>query len=291
MPMFSPDGKLLAFNDFAIDAAHGLAVMDFDIPARSATNYRVVYTETDTTKRPGWPFFLPDSGGVVFTRTDGADFSGDGAGLIPLPVGPWSDLYMVDVDTGANTLMARAMGFASAADAGSDAASYLPFGVEDLHKNYFPTVSPVAAGGYFWVFFDSLRHYGNLGLQRQLWGAAVTIDANGDYSVDRSHPPYYLPGQELGTGNHRAFAALDPCKQDGDDCTSGIDCCGGFCHVPDAPPGDIAVELAGTCTADVPECSKTNERCLSDADCCAPAADELPNSCIAGFCAYVVPVL
>jgi len=78
-------------------------------------------------------------------------------------------------------------------------------------------VSPVAAGGYFWVFFDSLRHYGNLGLQRQLWGAAVEISATGDYTVDRSAPAFYLPGQELGTGNHRAFAALDPCKMDGND--------------------------------------------------------------------------
>ena len=99
--------------------------------------------------------------------------------------------------------------------------------------NYFPTVSPVAAGGYFWLFFDSVRHYGNLGVQRQLWGAAIDIAADGSYAVDRSHPAFYLPGQELGTGNHRAFAALDPCKKDGDSCTSGIDCCGGFCFVPD----------------------------------------------------------
>ena len=50
--------------------------------------------------------------------------------------------------------------------------------------------------------------------------------------MDRSHPAFYLPGQEFGAGNHRAFAALDACVQDGNDCLTGIDCCGGFCYIP-----------------------------------------------------------
>jgi len=196
---------------------------------------------------------------------------------------------MADMKTGTTNILAKAMGFNAPADATSN-TTYLPFGPEDLHKNYFPTVSPVAAGGYFWIFFDGVRHYGNRGLQRQLWGAAVTIDANGDYAVDHSHPAYYLPGQEFGTGNHRAFAALDPCKKDGDDCTSGVDCCGGFCFVPEADTREFAVEAAGTCTAKVPECSKTSERCTTDANCCPPAPGEAHNTCINGFCSYIVPV-
>jgi hypothetical protein len=94
-----------------------------------------------------------------------------------------------------------------------------------------------------------------------------------------------LPGQEFGTGNHRAFAALDPCKKDGDACTSGTDCCGGFCFVPEAE-GEFD-EPVGTCSSDVPECAHTNERCVSDADCCPPEGDERTNTCIAGFCAVV----
>ena len=54
--------------------------MDFDAATHTASNYKVLSMETDP-MRPAWPFVLPDNGGVVFTRTDGADFSGEGAGL------------------------------------------------------------------------------------------------------------------------------------------------------------------------------------------------------------------
>jgi len=148
-------------------------------------------------------------------------------------------------------------------------------------------LSPVAAGGYFWVFFDSIRHYGVLGTGRQLWGAAIDISPDGTYTTDLSHPAFYLPGQEYGTGNHRAFAALDPCRKDGDSCTSGIDCCGGFCYF-DGP--EELVDPVGSCTPKMTTCAKRDERCLSDADCCPPEAGEPANTCIAGFCAFIPPL-
>jgi hypothetical protein len=175
------------------------------------------------------------------------------------------------------------MGYNTPADAASG-TTYLPFGTEELHHNYFPTVSPVAAGGYFWVFFDSIRHYGVLGSQRQLWGAALDIQPDGTYKLDPSYPAFYLPGQELNTGNHRAFAALDPCKKDGDKCTSGIDCCGGFCYI-DAP--QELIDPVGSCTPKMNMCAKRDERCKSDSDCCPPQPGEPANTCIAGFCAFV----
>ena len=192
---------------------------------------------------------------------------------------------MVDVSTGKNTILARAMGYASAADA-SSGKTYLPFGAEDIKKAYFPTVSPVAAGGFFWVFFDAMRHYGNLGQQRQLWGTAIEISADGDYSVDRSSPAFYLPGQEFGTGNHRAFTALDPCKTDGATCTSGVDCCGGFCIFEET--GGEFVEKVGKCSSKVDTCAKVEETCKTNADCCAASGDEPPLSCIAGYCTVIV---
>lgn len=287
MPMFSPNGALLAFNDFDMGGGKSLAVMDFDPSSRKASGYRSVFTDSDAVLRPGWPFFLPDNGGIVFVRTDGHDFSGDGAGLLGIAIGPASDLFMLDLKTGTPTILARAMGFATPADAASG-NTYLKGGADELHKNYFPTVSPVAAGGYFWVFFDSLRNYGNLGLQRQLWGTAIEISATGDYSIDRSAPAFYLPGQEFGTGNHRAFAALDPCKMDGNDCTSGTDCCGGFCFVPERSMDEFAPEPVGTCTHEVPMCSNTNDRCTTTADCCPPEGMAPQNTCINGFCATLI---
>jgi hypothetical protein len=277
-PSFSSDGTLLAFTDYAISTGRGLALMNFDVGKRTASNYKKLY-EVSAPNYPAWPFVLPDNKGVVFAVGPTTDFSGGGVGVFlgVAALAPASDLFMLDVESGTSTLLAKAMGFATPKDADSN-TSYLPFGAsEETHHNYYPTVSPVAAGGYFWVFFDSYRHYGNLGLQRQLWGAAVDVSAEGKYTVDPSHPAFYLTGQEFGTGNHRAFTALDPCRKDGDACTTGIDCCGGFCTagkcgVPPPPPPE-----------DGPRCAKTDESCANGTACC-----EQTDHCIAGHCGTII---
>jgi hypothetical protein len=273
MGMFSPDGKLLAFNDYAIANGHGLATMTFDIGTRKASGYKKIY-ENDKSY-PGWPFVLPDNKGVVFVLGDQADFSGNGLGLnvggatamagttFGTAVG---DLYVIDLASNTPVMLAKAMGFASVQDIASD-KTYLPYGAsEELHHNFDPTVSPVAAGGYFWVFFDSYRHYGNVGVERQLWGTAIDLSSTGSYTVDLSHPAFYLTGQEAGTGNHRAFTALDPCHEEGASCTTGIDCCKGLC-------------TNGKCGGP-PRCSNPDEMCTTAKDCCDPT-----DQCINGFCA------
>jgi hypothetical protein len=279
MPMFSPDGKLLAFNDLAISTGpdggasgpEGFATMSFDVTSRTATNYKKVFQVTDTSKHPGWPFFLPDNGGLVFAIGSQADYSGNATGLNGAGAAATSDLYVLDLASGTSTLLAKAVGFNDA----SASATYLPFGSTDaaneLHHNFYPTASPVAAGGYFWIFFDSYRHYGNLGLQRQLWGTALTVSSSGKYATDPSNPPFFVTGQELGTGNHRAFTALDPCHDDGANspCTTGVDCCKGFC-------------TNGTCGQPMPRCSNVDEKCDATNKCCDPTVP-----CISGFCAFV----
>lgn len=277
MPTFSPDGSRLVFNDSAAGMGTTLAAMDYDSANQKFSNRRVIYE--DKGQYPGWPFLLPDNQAVIFARGASLTFSGEGAGVMGggaalgvLP-GPASDLYIVDVDTGTTTLLAHAMGMNSP----QDLTSYTPFGDQDLHKHYYPTVSPVAAGGYFWIFFDSIRNYGNLGSARQLWGSAIAVSPDGRYETDPSYPAFYVAGQEFGTGNHRAFTALDPCKKDGDSCETGIDCCSGFCTdgmcglPPPPPPGDP------------PRCSKTDEACKSAADCCNSA-----DLCLNGFCGQVI---
>ena len=291
MPSFSPDGSHLVFNDYAVDQAHGLALMKYDTKTHTATEYTVLQQDKGDL-RPGWPFALPDNDGVVFLRTAAADFTGGGVGIFgavttdDLAGAPLGELSIVDVKSKQVSLLAKAMGYNTPADA-EKGVTYLPFGAEDLHHTYYPTVSPVASGGYFWVFFDSIRHYGRLGLQRQLWGAAIDISADGTYTSDPSHPPFYLSGQEPGVSNHRAFATLDPCHKDGDACTSGIDCCGGFCYTDTV--GEVR-DPVGTCSPMRVKCSKREERCSDDRDCCPPANAESPASCIAGYCAFV-PVL
>jgi hypothetical protein len=268
MPTFSPDGKSLVFTDNAIASGGGMATMTFDKTSRTATAYKQIFQVTGSGTYPGWPFFLPDNSGVVFAIGTAADYSGSGIGIQGgITAGaPTSDLYVVVSASGSSMLLAKAMGFTTATNASSN-TTYLPYGAsEELHHNYYPTVSPVAAGGYFWVFFDSYRHYGNLGLQRQLWGTAVDVKSDGHYTADPSHPAFYVTGQELGTGNHRAFTALDPCQMNGTTCTTGVDCCGGYC-------------TNGTCGVPVPRCSNIDEACGPGHACCDPSAQ-----CINGFC-------
>ena len=280
MPTFSPDGSLLVFNDANVGAGTTLAAMDYDAGSRKFVNPRVIFR--DQGQYPGWPFVLPDNRALIFARGASATFSGEGAGVIggaaglDLFPGPASDLYIVDLESGTATLLASAMGMNSP----QDPTSYTPFGDQDLHRHYYPTVSPVAAGGYFWIFFDSIRNYGNLGAARQLWGSAITVSPDGRYAADPSHPAFYVTGQEFGTGNHSAFTALDPCRKDGDTCETGIDCCSGFCTdgkcglPPPPPPGDPPPP---------PRCSKTDEACTTAADCCN--AGDL---CLNGFCGQVI---
>ena len=89
------------------------------------------------------------------------------------------------------------MGFATPSEYASNTTGLPVRGQRGAAFQLYPTVLPVAAGGYFWVFFDS--------------------------TTGPSHPAFYVTGQEFGTGNHRAFAALDPWRADGDSCTSGVD--------------------------------------------------------------------
>ncbi len=274
MPTFSPNGGLIVFNDLAQGAGTTLALMDYDASARKAANQRKLYTSSQG--YPGWPFLLPDDAAVIFTQGESPNFTGNGAYIqgFALP-GPKSDLMIVDAESGKATMLARAMGFATPDDA-ADEKTYLPFGAEELHQSYYPTVSPVAAGGYFWVFFDSIRHYGNKGMFRQLWGTAIAIqrgggeatNADGVYGLDPSAPAFYVSGQELQGANHRAFTALDPCRDDGQSCEAGIDCCSGFCTdgVCGPPTG----------------CSETDEACEKDDDCCNDA-----DQCLGGFCGQV----
>ena len=277
-PSFSSDGTVVAFTDYAIDSGRGIATMAFDGQAKKATGYKQVF-KTTSPNYAAWPFVLPDDKGIVCAIGPTADFSGGGVGLSGgnlTALAPASDLFLIDAASGTSTLLARAMGFNTVQDASSN-TTYLPFGAaEETHHNYYPTVSPVAAGGYFWVFFDSYRHYGNLGVQRQLWATAVDVSADGTYKTDPSHPPFYVTGQELGTGNHRAFTALDPCKKDGDSCTTGIDCCNGFCTDgkcgPPRPPPEGG-----------PRCAGTDESCAGGIACCDPR-----DRCIAGHCGTLI---
>ncbi|HLK38914.1 MAG TPA: hypothetical protein VKU41_19265 [Polyangiaceae bacterium] len=141
--MFSPDGKLLTFNDYMISNGHGLATMAFDVGSRKASGYRQIYQNSSS--YPGWPFFLPDDKAVVFVLGDQADFSGNGLGLnVGGLAGSFGtadgDLYVVDLASGTTTMLAKAMGFASAQDIASN-TTYLPFGGSNMSATAPATIA------------------------------------------------------------------------------------------------------------------------------------------------------
>ena len=267
MPNFSGDGRKIVFTDAAASGGKAIATMDFDPATNKFTNLRQVYSHT--TQFASWPFFLPDGSGIIFALGTADNFvSSLGSPLQPQE----SDVYFIDlVHGGTVTPLASLNGYRDVAQM----QTYLPAGSRDLKKNFFPTGVPVAAGGHFWMFFTSRRTYGNLKTgdvnaaeAKQLWAAALKIGADGDIS----YPAFYLRGQELQSGNVRAFAALEPCKADGQSCETGIDCCNRFCtdKVCGPPKG----------------CAKIDEGCKSTADCCpAPVGERV--ECIAGFCAII----
>jgi hypothetical protein len=169
--------------------------------------------------------------------------------------------------------------------------------------NYFPVVSPQEAGGAYWAIFTSRRMYGNVAISnpwqvqrsdnsanrfglftgscpdayspgsgfietKKLWVSA--IDKNWSGSGDPSHPPFYLPGQELEAGNSHGYWVSDACAAEGASCETDDDCCYGTgsgathqCKITNTsvvPPTRQCHPIA--------DCSDVGEACTTSANCC-----------------------
>jgi hypothetical protein len=296
-PVFSPDGKHVAFNFYGGSAPDGgaadgksLAMMDYDPAASAFSNFQVLYTPP--AGYTVWPSFVPTGTAVVFevslvsnggwgeTRkcADGTTCSNPGT---------QAQLYWVDVVTGTAAPLTALNG-----------GTYLPANPDGGHPddtvlNYEPTVNPVTGGGYAWVVFTSRRTYGNIATippyesdprffdisssptTKKLWVAA--IDLNAAPGTDPSHPAFYLPGQELLAGNSRGYWVVDPCEPNGSTCLTGDQCCGGYC---------TEVDGGLMCSDRPPACSTQFDVCTQTSDCCGAAQGM---QCIAGRCATSAP--
>jgi hypothetical protein len=260
---FSPDGSKITFVHEDLDDGHTVSMMDFD---RSTTTFsNLVDLSTNSSLYVAWPAFMPDEKSVVYHLGSSAQFeSGSGA---------TADLFIVNVSTHAVHRLDALGGYT-----GSGTATYLPSADTGLSST--PTVLPEAVGGYFWVVFTSHRQYGNLLASKasgdalgKLWVSAIDIDPTP--GTDPSHPAFYLDGQELNADNLRGFWTLPPCEQNGTSCTSGDQCCSGFCRGSGS---------ALTCVTKPAGCSNQYESCTTASDCCT-AGDQ----CINGRCALPAP--
>jgi hypothetical protein len=294
IPAFSHDGKRFVFTagdgtgpvaGVAPSARRSLVVMDVAIDETTNTlaftNPKVVLDNGATGDVVKFAAFLPDSNYLVVQEGHGYQ-EGNGFEYM-LPTWDAASTYqsstghliLVKIDTGERIELPNLnKGLAEI----------------DAERNYEPFVLPVPAGGYFWVVLTSIRSYGNTyawdadpaksQVRKQIWAGA--IDTTTSPGKDPSHRPFYLPGQ-TDTPNERGFWALSPCQSDGASCSSGDQCCGGFCR-----PSDLSDPSSPTVCKppEVGQCAQTSEKCSTDGDCCGATANV---RCIGGVCTIPTP--
>ncbi len=299
-PVFSVDGTRAAFNfdsgpGTAGISGDGRSLVMMDLKQDSADAYTFsnpveLYRTTENDHRPGWPFFLPDGSGVIFeVESQAGQDEDDRKEVFVTRGGAQGKLWWADLQGNAHPLDRL------------NGEGYLPSGPnghdDDTRLQYEPTVAPIVAGGYAWVVFTSRRLYGNVATRdprdsdpryvditegnpdgpttKKLWVAA--IDMPPKPGTDPSHPAFYLPAQELFAGNSRGFWVPDACRENGNTCESGDECCGGYCRANS--------EGAFLCTDELPPatCAEEYETCQTDTDCCDSDTGRL--TCIAGRCA------
>jgi len=290
MPAFSPDGTMLAAVQSPSSGDNVLpsdptAIVYLSYAASTQTftpTLNTVVLATDPALAAGetalaYPSFTPDSRYVAFHAGTWATGCQDGCDDDSPDDG---QLYMAPVDGGG------AIRLAVIDD---------PPNPSDHNGSVEPTFDPKPAGGYSWVVFTSLRAWGNMAwpvtgdedagarenFKRRLWVAAIDSTVG---TVDPSHPPFYLAGQDntpnmrgfwanaqcIGTpasgqsggGDAGAIAASDAGALDAGDaglagaCTQGFQCCSGFC-------------TNGTCASvNTLACQSVGASCTSTSDCC-----------------------
>lgn len=300
-PSFSPDGTRVAFSngDALVSNSNNrfLSVMDVDLGQSPPvfSNLRNIVENTDNTA-VAWASFLPDANGVVYHEGDSFDSSGFNSNAVASTHPRYAEIKLHDIESGTDNPLLALNGRNPNGDV------YLPYGeAEEAELNYEPSVLPVAVGGYYWVLFTSRRALGNTiapggtveaefdpwgtaalpSARKKIWIAAINV--NYKDSPDPSHPAFYLEGQTLESGNMRGYAALAPCRPNGETCESGSDCCGGFCRETSrAADGTPILE----CVPPPDTCSNVDELCETSDDCCDKSL-----LCVNNRCTEPTPVI
>jgi hypothetical protein len=244
MPDWSPDGTRIAYvsgND-----SWGDFLRDGDISIVPVTGPDTFGPSTllhDGASLPGgtcdsYPSWSPDSQLIAFGH----------GGLVRSESGT-SELYVMNGDGTNVTRLTRALSGAN----------------DDFQPNF----SPFQQNGWYFLSFLSRRIYGNPAIgnspsavsrRQQIWVTA--INTNAAPGEDPSSVPYWLPGQNARSANISAFWAPRPCREDGEGCSVGSECCGGDCRPP--PGGGAPV-----CSPPPPDrCRMEGETCSTTADCC-----------------------
>jgi Tol biopolymer transport system component len=242
---WSPDGARIAYTanlaGWGGDSTTGDIAVVPVVALDTLGTASVIHTGASLTDATGgaadsYPTWSPDSAWLAFAH--GSNNRSE-TGL--------DQLYLMRPDGTQVTRLSRAIG--------GDAATLA----------YQPRFSPFMVDGYYWLTYLSRRDYGNaqVGTQgssrQQVWVAAVKINA--DAGVDPSEVGYWLPGQDTQSKNIAAYWAPRACRQQGQTCAVGSECCSGDCR-----DGDGGL----VCSPALPSrCRHEGESCSGAADCCA----------------------
>jgi len=161
-----------------------------------------------------YPTFSPDNELVIFNRSSGESYDA-----------PDASLWVIRANGKGKPLELKL------ANGGTNLCNSWP--------KFSPFIQKYQKGKLLWFTFSSRRDYG-LRLQAksgdpgqaQLWMAAIDL-AKDELGTDPSYPAFWLPVQNIKTGNHIAQwtkeVVRQPCGVDGD-CPPGETCQGKLCE-------------------------------------------------------------
>ena len=275
LPVFSPDGKHVAFNFFkggpGTDGKSGdgksIAVVDFD-GVSTFSNLRTVYTPPASSSCPScaavWMAFTPSSDALVFElETVKATDSLFAETVSPIR----AELWWVDLDVEDTRIVSTwrtAPGTCRRARTRTTKTrrcSTSPRCCRSLRAVTCGSSSRHGASTAAWrrpTRGCSVSQANTNPLLKKLWVAA--FDVNAPPGTDASHPSFYLPAQDLLTVNARAYWVLDPCKSTGNSCETGDECCGGHC-IASGDGGALVCGNANTCGGEGDTCATANDCC------------------------------
>lgn len=271
-PTWSPDGRLVAWVEGGGDGPDGTDARTRIVVARvdgDSFTPRVLHDGGDLADSPeggltsSHPTFSPDSRFVAFAHGTRSVSSGTSH-----TERSRSALYLVPVEGGEPVRLDRGMG---------------PEGPVDA---FWPVFSPFVTQDpdgrvLYWLAFYSRQAYGNehagtaSARRRQLWLTAID-PAIASRGLDPSHPPYWIPGQDVEADDIAAHWAPTACLPRGERCNASSECCSGHC----GPAGE-SEELR--CLP--PQgCRQAGESCETADDCCGTS------DCNLNVCGYEPPV-
>ena len=157
-----------------------------------------------------YPTFSPDNKWVVFNRANGSSYDNKNAAL-----------WIVKADGSAPPVELKK------ANQGTNLGNSWP--------KFSPFLQKYQGGKLMWVTFSSRRDYG-LRLagkgRAQLWMAAID-PSKGELAADPSHVAFWLPFQDINTGNHigqwTTKVVRKKCGPDAG-CPTGQKCVNGWCE-------------------------------------------------------------